>query len=193
MRRKTPLVSVRDNTAGDAPIFSDPFFVSIAESSQDCIRILNARGEVLFMNARGCELFEIDDFQPNAGKYWPSLWPQVSFSAADEAVQAGLRGEVAHFRAYCPTAKQGPRWWDNVVSPVRDQVSGELIGLLATSHDITEQIDTGAFLDAVVDNVPAVVLVKDALDGRFLLINQAAEQAFGHSREEMLGKTDYDF
>jgi PAS domain S-box-containing protein len=175
-----------------AEAFSGPFFVSIANSSPDCIRVLNQRGEVVFMNERGRRLFEIEHLSRNLGRYWPSHWPEEGAVLAHEAVQTALGGHAATFRAYCPTAKGAPKWWDNVVSPVWSRDGHQLIGLLATSRDVTAELDAGAFLDAVIESSPASIFVKDAADGRYLLVNRATEQAFGVAREEMLGKTNYD-
>ena len=49
-----------------------------------------------------------------------------------------------------------------------------------------------AFLDAIVENVPAMLVVKDARTGRFVLLNSAGEALLGARREDMLGRTDHD-
>jgi diguanylate cyclase (GGDEF)-like protein/PAS domain S-box-containing protein len=48
------------------------------------------------------------------------------------------------------------------------------------------------FLDAVVESIPSMVFVKDAVDGRFVLLNRAGEELLGLSRNDLIGKTDYD-
>ncbi len=53
--------------------------------------------------------------------------------------------------------------------------------------------DTAAFYDSVFENLPDMVFVKDADDLRFIKINRAAERIMGHTRQEMLGRTDHDF
>jgi PAS domain S-box-containing protein len=50
---------------------------------------------------------------------------------------------------------------------------------------------TRAFMDAVVENLPAMVVIKD-LEHRFVLLNRAGEDLIGVSREEFIGKTDHD-
>lgn len=50
-----------------------------------------------------------------------------------------------------------------------------------------------AFLDSIVDNVPAMVFVKEAGQLRFVRFNKAGEDMIGLRREEMIGKNDYDF
>ena len=55
----------------------------------------------------------------------------------------------------------------------------------------TELSSTKAFIDGVVENLPAMVVVKD-VDHRFVLINKAGEDLIGVDRDEFLGKTDHD-
>src|SRR5215467_5589858 len=73
-------------------------------------------------------------------------------------------------------------------------------GWVSTHTDITdipratkELQRTKAFLNTVVENVPATLVVKDARDNRYVLINRAGEQLFGIPRECMVGKTTSDF
>lgn len=51
---------------------------------------------------------------------------------------------------------------------------------------------TRAFLDTIVDNVPATLVVKNVSDRRYVLINRAGENFFGLPREEMIGKTSHE-
>ncbi|HWA20684.1 MAG TPA: PAS domain S-box protein [Devosia sp.] len=49
-----------------------------------------------------------------------------------------------------------------------------------------------SFLDVVIENIPAMVAVKDAKELRFVLLNRAGEELTGIMRSESLGKNDYD-
>lgn len=49
-----------------------------------------------------------------------------------------------------------------------------------------------AFLDSIVDNIPDMVLIKDARDLRFVRVNLAGERLLGYSRGELIGKNDHD-
>jgi diguanylate cyclase (GGDEF)-like protein/PAS domain S-box-containing protein len=51
---------------------------------------------------------------------------------------------------------------------------------------------TRKFLDTVIENIPAVVTVKDASDEKFVLVNRSAEDLFGIPREEIIGKRLHD-
>jgi two-component system cell cycle sensor histidine kinase/response regulator CckA len=49
-----------------------------------------------------------------------------------------------------------------------------------------------AFLDSIVDNIPAMVFVKDAEHLRFELFNRTGERLSGLARADILGKGDHD-
>jgi two-component system, cell cycle sensor histidine kinase and response regulator CckA len=50
-----------------------------------------------------------------------------------------------------------------------------------------------SFLDSVVENVPAMIFVKDAENLRFEYINRCGEELIGLTRHELIGKSDFDF
>ncbi len=71
--------------------------------------------------------------------------------------------------------------------------------ILVWSIDVTQREQTSIelqstriFLDAVVESIPSMVFVKDATDGRFVLLNRAGEELLGLSRHDLIGKTDFD-
>ncbi len=78
----------------------------------------------------------------------------------------------------------------------KPMTGGEWIG---THEDITERRNsernlerTQTFLNTIIENVPATLVVKDAREHRYVLINRAGEELFGLAREEMIGKNAYD-
>jgi two-component system, sensor histidine kinase and response regulator len=73
-------------------------------------------------------------------------------------------------------------------------------GLLAVGHDITERKrtereiqDAERFVESILEHIPHMIFVKDARDLRFVRFNRAGENLLGYSRDELLGKNDYDF
>jgi PAS domain S-box-containing protein len=62
---------------------------------------------------------------------------------------------------------------------------------LATALDAMDQ--TTRFLDSMIENLPAMIFVKDAEALRFERINQAGEKLLGVPRVDLLGKNDFDF
>jgi len=49
-----------------------------------------------------------------------------------------------------------------------------------------------AFLHDIIENIPDMIFLKDAVDLRFVKLNRAGEDLLGYSRDELLEKNDYD-
>ena len=52
---------------------------------------------------------------------------------------------------------------------------------------------TKDLLNSIIENIPAMIFLKDATEFKFTLFNKAGEKLLGYSRDEMIGKSDYDF
>ncbi|QKQ73287.1 ATP-binding protein [Nostoc sp. TCL240-02] len=73
------------------------------------------------------------------------------------------------------------------------QHKSEQQAALLERQRIEEQLQTTQqFLYSVIQTMPVAVFVKDVVDLRIVLCNQAAEKLAGVSADEILGKNDYD-
>jgi simple sugar transport system substrate-binding protein len=61
-----------------------------------------------------------------------------------------------------------------------------------TQQRTAEFEETTSFLDSILENIPTMLFVKEAKDLRFVRWNKAAEQLCGFTREDVIGKNDYD-
>jgi PAS domain S-box-containing protein len=52
---------------------------------------------------------------------------------------------------------------------------------------------TEAFLETFIEQLPVMLFIKDADTLKFVRFNKAGEELLGYSRDEMIGKNDYDF
>jgi diguanylate cyclase (GGDEF)-like protein/PAS domain S-box-containing protein len=81
---------------------------------------------------------------------------------------------------------------------LRDE-RGKPTYLLGVMEDVTERRRaeddlrrTRTFLDTVIENVPAMLFVKDPNELRYMLVNRTGERLLGVSRDQIIGKNDHD-
>lgn len=106
--------------------------------------------------------------------------------------------------------KDGSHFWTSVViEPIKDELSGQLIGYAKITRDISERrqhelellkakelaeqysqemTTLSQFLDSVIANIPASVIVQDLQSQQILLANQQAERLFGRQGTRMVGQ-----
>jgi PAS domain S-box-containing protein len=96
--------------------------------------------------------------------------------------------------------KDGSLFWADVIyTPLYDE-NGDLKGYSKVTRDITGKKEsedklksTNHFLDAILENIPNMVFVKEAKELRFVRFNKAGEDLLGYKREDLMGKNDFDF
>ena len=121
------------------------------------------------------------------GSMLGDLWPEESRFSLNRALDAASRGETTRFRAFFHSEGRAA-YWETTFAPVRS-AQGDVVSLLATARDVTAEVETSGFLHTVINLLPSPLLVKNADDRRYLLINRAAEDLFGLTAEEALGRT----
>jgi PAS domain S-box-containing protein len=171
---------------------------SIVDSSPDCLGVLALDGRLKQMTPQGCRLMEIEDFSAVADVDWVKVWKGAHRTAARAAVEAARSGSDGRFQGFCATLKGTPKWWDVIVMPVFG-ADGQPERLLTVSRDISdvkrsenELREANRFLDSLIENLPVMVMVKDASTLTFVRVNRAYEQLQGRSRDELLGKRARD-
>jgi PAS domain S-box-containing protein len=90
------------------------------------------------------------------------------------------------------------RWWLIRGVPLLS-ANGEIRKWFGTGTDI-EQIkriehelkDANAFLDAIIENIPLTLFIKESQSLRFVRFNRAGEDLVGRPRQEIIGRSDYD-
>ncbi len=53
--------------------------------------------------------------------------------------------------------------------------------------------DANLYLDAIIDNIPMMLFIKECKSLRFLRFNRAGEELLGWPSTSLIGKNDYDF
>jgi diguanylate cyclase (GGDEF)-like protein/PAS domain S-box-containing protein len=144
----------------------------------------------------GCTLRDLLQLRKAAG----------TFSGDPDRYAAKLADQAGKFRGDPDTAKFLE---EGVETKILELPDGRTIsitnqsmvggGWVSTHEDISErrraekEVDrTRKFLDTVIENVPATIVVKDAKELRYILINRAGEEHYGVPRDKMIGKTVHD-
>jgi PAS domain S-box-containing protein len=175
-----------DESEAPKPGVGSVDLAAVLNAWPECARVLSLSGEIVHVNPAGEALVELglDELR---GRRWPELWPPESRGPMYDAIAAAAAGRVGKFRglSFSHTGKR--LWLETVISPVRD-TTGEIVLLLAVSRDASAAKESEAFLETLVRLLPNPILAKSARDGRYVLINHAAEEAFGFASAEMVGK-----
>ena len=120
-----------------APLDNAQMLRQILESSPDCVKIMDLDARLVWMNGPGKLAMQIDLSSSVAGAAWLEFWQGEHRASADAAVASALAGGTGRFSGFCPTSLGEPRWWDVIVTPLRD-ASGSPKHLLSVSRDISE-------------------------------------------------------
>ena len=174
----------------------DPHFKIVAVNDAYCQATLTNRKTIL-----GRDIFDV--FPDNPAD--PQATGVSNLRASLERVLQFKRPDAMAVQKYDiprPTAQGGgfeERYWSPLNSPVLG-IRGEVSWIIHRVEDVTERRNSEevlkqetAFYDIVINNIPAMVFVKDAANLRFALINRAGEELLGIDRSEYIGKSDYDF
>jgi diguanylate cyclase (GGDEF)-like protein/PAS domain S-box-containing protein len=74
----------------------------------------------------------------------------------------------------------------------RDAAIVASIDITDQKHAEEELRSTQEFLNTIIENVPVPIIVRNANDRRYALINRACEEFYGLSRDAVIGKTVHD-
>ena len=182
------------SSTGQALRASEEFKSRLVACSRDCIKVLDLEGRLLFINEGGMEVLEICDLAPFLNTSWVEFWGDTDHQSAQAALEAARNGRIGRFTGYFETvATRQPRWWDVVVSPIRD-AEGRPEKLLAVSRDVTAQKqseealrDAHQFNQEIIACAAEGIIVYD-LELRYVVWNPFMEQLTGRRAEEVLGK-----
>ena len=168
---------------------SEEFLRRLLASSDDCIKLLDLDGRLLFISPNGAVLLGIQDVSAHVGTDWTRWWQGADYDAACAAVAQARAGGRGQFEAYAATMDGTPKWWNVVVTPILG-ADGMPEKLLASSRDITSRrrdaealARSEASLHALAHALPGVVW-SAAPDGTIDYVNQAWLAYTGLSYEQ---------
>jgi diguanylate cyclase (GGDEF)-like protein/PAS domain S-box-containing protein len=125
----------RDATAAPAPMSAPT--IALLEASADRVAVISLQGQLELVNEPGRRSMEMGESIDTIGQQWTDFWPRRVRSIMASALDAARRGEIARFSAKRSGSCGAPKWWDVVVTPIKDEL-GRVSRLLSICRDVTD-------------------------------------------------------
>jgi diguanylate cyclase (GGDEF)-like protein/PAS domain S-box-containing protein len=127
----------------------------------------------------------------------PDDFPRVM--EATQQMKAAHDGEVIEWEYRVRDSQGALRWLVSRDIVFKRTAEGQVWQTLGSAQDITERKEfefevqrIQNFLSSIIENIPDIIFVKDAKTLKYITLNQAFEIILGFSKDDFLGKTDYD-
>ena len=185
----------RKQLADEALRESEEQHRTIIHTAMDGFCLVDMKGRLLQVNESYCRMSgysEEELMTMNISDLEAGETPNGTSARIKKIMTEGKdRFESRHRR------KDGSVYEVEVTAQYQPFGGGQLVSFI---RDITERKvaeeelrRTNNLIDMIVENIPNMIFVKDARDLRFVRFNRAGEILLGHSRNELLGKSDYDY
>jgi PAS domain S-box-containing protein len=125
------------------------------------------------------------------GMLFVELYPDLDLTYVEKMAEVIRTGESADLGTMA-NDRGGPDLWVRLLRLDEEHLISLVIDVTEERARVRKIQDDGVFLDSVIENLPAMVFVKDARDLRFERFNRAGEELLGLDRAALLGRNDYD-
>ena len=170
----------------------DSRYKELVEHAEDGIFTITNQGQFLLANSKFCRMLGYtheECLQLNILDTYPD---DIRTYGMQRLIQLG-RGETLRFER--PVKQRDGKIvfveanaWKNddgniqaIVRDITDRKQAE-----------TELKESKALIDAVVENVPLMIFLKESKDLRFVIFNRAGEELLGYDRKDLMGKNNLD-
>ena len=139
-------------------------------------------------NAVGRRIREI---LPANEEHWFQIYGQIALTGEprrfeNPAIALGRFFDVYAFRLGRPEQRH--------VAILFNDITERRTGGRGASAPYREELKAAnAFLDAIIENIPLMLFIKDSQSLRFVRFNRAGEDLLGWPKQTLIGKSDYDF
>ena len=164
--------------------------------------VLDPGGYIISINRKGCELLGYSE-EEMQGEFWfTAFLPQPQ--GMEEVYPNFLRmlengEEVMEYYENTVLTRSGEQRYIEWHSSLLYDEQGNVTGILSSGNDVTDrqhaeelQKREKHYLQSLLDAIPDTVYFKDRRH-RFVRVNTAKAREVGGKREELIGKTDFDF
>lgn len=189
---------------------SEERFRSLADSVPFLIWLSDGEGHNTYTN-KACADFTGGEATEFVKQDWLSFIHSDDHERIIQTMMKAVERQEEYHYQYRALRHDGQYRWMQVIGLSRFTSDGKLAGYVGSAFDITEQKEVNQILEAriqertqqlqksnsllssVIENVPAMVFMKDAKELRFELCNKTGKELIGLAEAQLLGKNDYDF
>jgi len=178
---------------------SEREFRELAEAMPQIVWATSADGRNIYFNQQWVDYTGLT-LEESRGEGWLTPFhPDDRQRASDAWQRAVQHRDTYSLECRLRRADGAYQWWLIRGVPLLG-ANGEIRKWFGTCTDI-EQIkrieqelkNANAFLDAIIENIPLVLFIKEGQSLRFVRFNRAGEDLLGWPKQTFKGKTDYDF
>jgi PAS domain S-box-containing protein len=170
----------------------------ITDSIPACISYIDIHEHYQFVNRTYESWFGLPS-QTILGMSVQELLGERAYTEIQPHLARALGGETVSYEMLAVYSQDKTRWTDTTYVPDYDD-QGNVLGCYALVTDICDRKrleedlrQSQQFLDSIIENSPFCVFTKDVHhDFRYTLINKNCNRILGFSRDQALGKNDYE-
>lgn len=166
---------------------------AIIDNEPECVKLLDAQGRLLEMNAAGLRMIEADRVDALLGECVYPLIAAEHREAFRELTERVCRGERGTLEFEIVGLKGTHRWLETHAAPFRDESAGKT-RLLGITRDISDRKraeramrESERRFQLFMDHLPALAWIRDS-ELRYAYINRHYEKLVGFPREQLLGR-----
>jgi PAS domain S-box-containing protein len=168
---------------------SAKYLAKIFMDATDAIIVENLEGEVIDANQAAEKAYgwSRDEL---IGKPIKQVVPDSRYAHADELLQRCVAGELVKDVETERVTRAGDTVWVLLTLSLLTDLDGEAVAIASYAKDITRLKGEAAARDrmaTVFMDATDAIIIED-LEGVVLDVNHAAEEAYGWSRDELIGK-----
>ena len=164
------------------------------EAAIEGMALLNKDEEYTYMNQAHARIYGYENAGELIGKSWRILYDADEIQRFDAEIMPKF-GQTGYWQGEALGMKKNGSKFPQEIS----LTALEGGGLICVVHDITERkraeaelVESKALIEAVVENVPLMIFLKESTDLRFVIFNRAGEELLGHDRRDLIGKNNLD-
>jgi PAS domain S-box-containing protein len=166
---------------------------ALIDNEPECVKLLDAGGHLLEMNAAGLRMIEAESADAVLGTCVYGLVAPEHAAGFRTLTERVCRGERGTLEFELVGLKGARRWLETHAVPFEDETSGET-RLLAVTRDITERRRAEQALreseqrfQAFMENLPGVAWIRGA-DFRYTYVNRRYAAIWGLVPEQLIGR-----